>query len=410
MNPIEFVRAGLHNRHIRFIMNGSMYEGVVVDNDLHNDKRNSHTLYTFISTENMALWKEAERNSDRERMERLSSVVDIEQITWGVPLKRDNLITEVALAQYLNELLDKATERFRNSKLDAEIPNSDYRIDIATERKNSEDWDKLFVEVKSLPTYIEDRLKNIIDDLKIYQQHLNTGKIVFAFPGILPQDDIEMLRAAGLEVWDRDYISEVFKEEIEKTPHLFFQAFFTKTTYTNEADDLIKELKSIRAEKKEKNEWPRYQKYIQKVLEYLFGPTLSSPISEHSDYFGVNRRDFILRNYAEAGFWAHIRNRYSADYIVVEAKNHSDPITKGEILQISNYLKVHGPGLFGLVFTRKGGDDGSYYTCREIWAMDNKMVIVLNDDDLEKMITAKQNTDNPEEIVRQKIEEFRLSM
>jgi hypothetical protein len=60
--------------------------------------------------------------------------------------------------------------------------------------------------------------------------------------------------------------------------------------------------------------------------------------------------------------------------------------------------------------SRKGGGTGSYYTCREIWAMDKKMIIVLDDDDLIKMIMAKATSNAPEEIIRQKIEQFRLSM
>jgi hypothetical protein len=42
--------------------------------------------------------------------------------------------------------------------------------------------------------------------------------------------------------------------------------------------------------------------------------------------------------------------------------------------------------------------------------MDKKMVIVLDDNDVIKMIMAMASGNNPEEIIRQKIEQFRLSM
>jgi hypothetical protein len=169
-------------------------------------------------------------------------------------------------------------------------------------------------------------------------------------------------------------------------------------------------LNGIRTGGKKENEWSRYQKFVRRILEYLFGSQLSSPITEHSDHFGINRRDFILRNYAEIGFWAHLRTRYFADYIVIDAKNYSKKVTKKEVLQIANYLKEHGAGLFGLILSRNGGDNSCYYTCREIWAMEKKLIIVLDDDDLEKMILSKEATGSPEEIIRQKIEQFRLSM
>ncbi len=94
----------------------------------------------------------------------------------------------------------------------------------------------------------------------------------------------------------------------------------------------------------------------------------------------------------------------------MDAKNYTKKVTKKEVLQIANYLKVHGAGLFGIIISRNGGNTGCYYTCREVWAMDKKLIIVLTDEDIIKMIIAKAANNDPEEIIRQKIEEFRLSM
>ncbi len=77
---------------------------------------------------------------------------------------------------------------------------------------------------------------------------------------------------------------------------------------------------------------------------------------------------------------------------------------------MGNYLKMHGAGLFGIIVSRNGGDTGCYYTCREMWAMDQKLIIVLNDEEVIKMIIAKGTSNDPEEIIRQKIEQFRLWM
>jgi hypothetical protein len=85
-------------------------------------------------------------------------------------------------------------------------------------------------------------------------------------------------------------------------------------------------------------------------------PPLSTPIVELSDESGTNRRDIILPNYAERGFWSFVRERYCADFIVVDAKNHADCVGKTEALQVLNYLKAHGAGLLGLIVSRAGGD------------------------------------------------------
>lgn len=322
--------------------------------------------------------------------------------------KSNKIFREVEYVQYLNDIILK-NNNFRNPEIEVALNDTKYRADLITQRKAGNKWEKILIEVKVIPTFTELRLREIIEQLKLFKKYSKDHKIALAFPGILTNKDNALLQKEGIEVWDINYISTNFAKEITSTPHPLFQALFTSKNYVAEHDKLIMDLKSINAGRKDKD-WSKYQKHIEKILDYLFGSVLSSPITELSDHFKINRRDFILRNYAETGFWAHIRTRYLADYIVFDAKNYTKKVTKKEILQISNYLKVHGAGLFGIIVSRNGSDNGSYYTCREIWAMDKKLVIVLDDNDIIKMIIAKASTNNPEEIIRQKIEQFRLSM
>ncbi len=322
--------------------------------------------------------------------------------------KSNKFFREFEFVQYLFELISK-NENFKETKPEVLLPESKYRGDILTERKIGRTWEKVLIEVKIIPTFTEIRLKEVIEQLKKYKQYAKDYKIAFAFPGILPDKDNALIQAEGIEVWDINFISSTFAKEVATTPHPLLQSLFTSVKYVAEHDKLITDLKAIRTGKKD-NDWLKYQKHVERILDYLFGSVLSSPITELSDHFKINRRDFILRNYAETGFWANIRNRYLADFIVVDAKNYSKKVTKKEVLQISNYLKVHGSGLFGIIISRNGGDTGCYYTCREIWAMDKKLVIVLDDNDVIKMIMAMASSNNPEEIIRQKIEQFRLSM
>lgn len=322
--------------------------------------------------------------------------------------KSNKFFREIELVQYLLEIIRK-NEGIREVRAEVLLPESRYQADLIIERKANESWEKLLIEVKAIPTFTGDRLKEVINQLKTYQTFTKDTKLAFAFPGILPETDNAELQKAGIEVWDINYIASTFTKEVALTPHPIFQPLFTTAKYVAAHDKLISELKSIKPGNKD-NDWSKYQKHIEKILDYLFGSVLSSPITELSDHFKINRRDFILRNYAETGFWAHLRYRYYADFIVLDAKNYSKKVTKKEVLQISNYLKIHGSGLFGIIVSRNGGDTGSYYTCREIWAMDKKLIIVLDDDDVMKMILAKASSNSPEEIIRQKIEQFRLSM
>jgi hypothetical protein len=217
------------------------------------------------------------------------------------------------------------------------------------------------------------------------------------------------LRQSNIEVWDRKFITQTFKNEIEKTDNKLFQKFFSLSESKPKIEDtLLNELKLISAGK---DDWSKYQKHVEKILSFLFSDILSEPITELPDKYGINRRDFILRNYCETGFWKYLREKYQADFIVIDAKNYTGKIKKNQVLQISNYLKSHGTGLFAIIISRNGQEDtGSYFTRREIWATERKMIIILDDNDMEKMILAKAALNRPEEIIIQKIEGFRLEM
>lgn len=106
-----------------------------------------------------------------------------------------------------------------------------------------------------------------------------------------------------------------------------------------------------------------------------------------------------------------MRERYSADYIVVDAKNYSKKVGKKDVLQVANYLKEFGAGLFGIIITRHGGDmAGCESTLREQWVLNRKLILVLNDEDLIAMLRAKADNLEPETVLIQRIEQFRLSM
>lgn len=45
---------------------------------------------------------------------------------------------------------------------------------------------------------------------------------------------------------------------------------------------------------------------------------------------------------------------------------------------------------------------------REMWIYQQKMIVVLNDVDIEQMILDKKNGDDPAKLILKKIEDFRL--
>ncbi len=323
----------------------------------------------------------------------------------------DSSPREVEFTSFLAELLRRSS-RFESVRLEALIGRTvHFRADLLAERKSVGGREKLLIECKTSPV-TAGRLQDVIAQIRKYQSVYDPSIAVFAVPATLSDLDRQILATNDIELWDLDFIASQFKAEIAASTagyyKLLFQAHAGRSSASSTEHILIQKLKTTQPGRKD---WSVYQSLIGEILEYLFCPTLVKPISELSDATKTNRRDFILPNYSESGFWAFLRNRYSADYVVVDAKNYTGKINKSQVLQIANYLKLHGAGLFGVIFSRKGGDSGGcVVTLREQWALHQKMILVLADEDVEAMLLAKFDGRAPEEVIGRKIEDFRLSV
>ncbi|MEV8045726.1 hypothetical protein AB0P02_18060 [Streptomyces griseoluteus] len=234
-------------------------------------------------------------------------------------------------------------------------------------------------------------------------------EMILAIPGELSPEAQKQFSSAGIKVWDRAWLAAnavKVGRAGEATQFLGEHAPFESSQLDDRADDLLERLKGVPPGPN----WVEYQKLCREIAEFLFCPPLSPPLWERPNFSSVNRRDLILPNYALDGLWAYLRTRYQADHVVIDAKNYAESIKKNEILQIANYLQRHGVGLFALIFSRTEPDSRLLYTLREQWVLHDKMIVVLSDADVSQMLSDKRTGGDPAELLRQKIEDFRLSV
>ena len=84
---------------------------------------------------------------------------------------------------------------------------------------------------------------------------------------------------------------------------------------------------------------------------------------------------------------------------------------KNEILQVANYLNPRGTGLFALILARSGPlTQTARWICREQWVQHSKLIVGLSDEDVIQMVRTRMTGGDPAELVRQKIEDFRLGI
>ncbi|BCY08732.1 hypothetical protein [Actinoplanes sp. L3-i22] len=274
----------------------------------------------------------------------------------------------------------------------------------------------LLVEAQFQTPQTTSRLLAVIEKLKqasvAYQQARQLDRpprLVIAFPGVLSEQRRAVVQGADVQIWDGI--------ELQRMARLYnvFAPMFLAIPEGEEppirrrpADELLARLTGIR---RGKRDWQAFEQFIEDLLNLLFVPPLNPVVTQSSTENGVNRRDFILPNYAPAdSFWGFARIHYRGDFIVADAKNYRAQIGKAEVLQIANYLSHHGTGLVGLLLTRTGMASSARWTSREQWLLYNKLIVGLSDDDYRQMLLTHRAGGDPADLVRQRIEDFRLGM
>lgn len=271
----------------------------------------------------------------------------------------------------------------------------------------------LLVEIKSQTPQTSARLNDMTRQLRTaaakYVNAAGRGarpQLLAVFPGVLSRSKRESSQHDEVEIWDGRDLQRRARQLGIRVPAFVATLEGEESAEDREpAEELTRRLADINPGR---SDAPAYEKWCEDVLNFLFCPPLNAPIVQQRDDIGANRRDLIMPNYATRGFWHFMRNHYGADYIVAEAKNATSPVDKLAVLQLANYLSRHGTGLFGMLLTRHGLNTSARWTRREHWVLHDKMIISLDDEDMQQMLLTKLAGNSPAVLIQQRIEDFRL--
>ncbi|HCE2180030.1 TPA: HNH endonuclease [Vibrio parahaemolyticus] len=319
-------------------------------------------------------------------------------------------LKESEFVEVLGEIL-KTSGKYQNIEKSVVFGDSQrYEADLIVHTRVGEKNKKTLIECKSFRSMSKNLASNAIAQLKAMADELPEAELVLAVYGRLTDEIRDKIKLEGIQVWDLEYFAEHYSKEINSISSPIMRMLIGSNNASillSKSKVLLNKLKSCIPGRKD---CYVYQSLVGEIIEEVFCPPLQKPLEESSDHSKANRRDFIIPNYANEGFWAFLREKYNADYIVVDAKNYTRKVKKSDVLQVANYLKPHGAGMFGLIFSRNGGDSrGCEQTLREQWMVHNKMIVVLDDEDVENILISSTVSDATD-VIGRKIEEFRLSM
>jgi hypothetical protein len=295
------------------------------------------------------------------------------------------------------------------------FPSTGFRKDAGFDIEALRYGRPLLVEIKTQTPQTSARLNDLTSQLWAavgrYRHRVGRGvrpELLFVFPGVISRSKRSSTEqgAVQIEIWDGRDLRRRARESSVPVPD------FVATLEGEEDADVRRPAEELSNRLKMINpglgDAPVYEKWCEDMLSFLFCPPLNLPIVQHRNESGANRRDLIMPNYATRGFWHFMRSHYRADYVVAEAKNTSRAIDKQPVLQLANYLSRHGTGLFGMLLTRRGMNTSARWTRREHWVLHDKMIIALDDEDMLQMLETKLARNEPTDLIKQRIEDFRL--
>ena len=166
----------------------------------------------------------------------------------------------------------------------------------------------------------------------------------------------------------------------------------------------------MRELKRGKATWPDYEKICEEILKYLFPNDLQGWHKQKSTDDGLNRFDYVCRIRPTTDFWQFVVHHLDSRYAVFEFKNYSEKIKQGQVLTTEKYLLERGLRRVAVVFSRLGADTNATKMTRGAMREHGKLILVLNDEDVCKMLHMKERGEDPSDFLFEATDDFLLAL
>lgn len=167
------------------------------------------------------------------------------------------------------------------------------------------------------------------------------------------------------------------------------------------------ELKSVPAGKKGARQ---FEERCLTALQYIFENDFSNWSKQKVTDGGISRYDVIARISSEHDFWKSIVVYFRSWYVVFEFKNYAQRISQGQIYTTEKYLFAGAKRMVAGVISRKGPDKNALAVSRGAARESGKLIIHLTMDDILKMLEMKDNSDDPNALLFDYLDEMLMKL
>lgn len=174
-------------------------------------------------------------------------------------------------------------------------------------------------------------------------------------------------------------------------------------------ENYINEL--IRLEKG-KNAYQKYEKLMVKILRKIFNNELKLFDEQVETDESLNRFDMIckIKNNVSDEFFQTIEQFYNTKYILFEFKNYTEPISQREVCTTEKYLYNTALRNVAIICSRDGIDENGLKMTKGILRENGKLMIILDDKDIIKMINKYNKNEKASTVIMEKLDELLIKL
>lgn len=152
-----------------------------------------------------------------------------------------------------------------------------------------------------------------------------------------------------------------------------------------------------------------FEKIGERALRYLFVEDFSFFDPQHIRD-DLQRTDIVAKLAPTIDFWKGIARDFRTRYVIFEFKNYSSEITPEQIYSTEKYLFTTALRSVAIVIARNGATDQALHAAKGALRETGKLILVVSLDDLCKMLKAKDNNDDPSDILSDVLDQMLMTI
>ena len=171
--------------------------------------------------------------------------------------------------------------------------------------------------------------------------------------------------------------------------------------------ELCLELKAL---KRGKTTWSKYECLCDRILRYLFPNDLHGWHRQKRTDDGLNRFDSVCRIRPTTEFWQFLLHDLDSRYVLFEFKNYTAKIKQGQILTTEKYLLERGLRRVAIVISRAGAEADAIKMTQGAMREHGKLILIVDDEQICEMLHMKEGGEDPTDRLFELADNFLLAL